>query len=170
MTNNDILLMADVVCREKSLDKEIIFEAIEAALATATRKRHEQDIEARVSIHRDTGDYDTFRQWEVIDDDEEIEFPAHQVPLSEARKEHVDIEVGDVIEEPLEPVEFGRIAAQAAKQVIMQKVREAEREQIVKEYLPRKGEMVTGVVKRVERGDAIIDLGGAEALLQLSLR
>ncbi len=169
MTNNDILLMADVVCREKSLDKEIIFEAIEAALATATRKRHEQDIEARVSIHRDTGDYDTFRQWEIIDDDEEIEFPAHQVPLSEARKEHVDIEVGDIIEEPLEPVEFGRIAAQAAKQVIMQKVREAEREQIVKEYLPRKGEMVTGVVKRVERGDAIIDLGGAEALLHRSV-
>ena len=169
MTNNDILLMADVVCREKSLDKEIIFDALEAALATATSNRHEQDIEARVSIHRDTGDYDTFRQWEIIDDDEEIEFPAHQVPLSEARKEHVDIEVGDIIEEPLEPVEFGRIAAQAAKQVIMQKVREAEREQIVKEYLPRKGEMVTGVVKRVERGDAIIDLGGAEALLHRSV-
>ncbi|MDH3691395.1 MAG: transcription termination factor NusA [Gammaproteobacteria bacterium] len=165
MNNSDILLMADVVSREKSLDKEIIFQAIEAALATATRKRHEKDIEARVSIHHETGDYDTFRQWEVIADEDEIEFPDRQLNLSEAQRENPEIEVGGFIEEPLPAVEFGRIAAQAAKQVIMQKVREAEREQIVKEYKEREGEMMTGVVKRLERGDAVVDLGGAEALL-----
>ncbi len=162
---NEILMVADAVSREKSVDKEIIFQAIEAALATATRKRHKKDIDVRVAIHRDTGDYDTFRRWEVMPDDAEIEFADRQLTLSEARERAPDIEVGGFIEEPLEPAEFGRIAAQAAKQVIMQKVREAEREQIVNEYIGRVGEMVTGVVKRLERGDAIVDLGGAEALL-----
>ncbi len=163
---NEILLMADVLSREKSVDKEVIFEAIEAALATATRKRHREDIEARVDIHRDTGEFDTFRRWEVVPDDDELEFPTRQIRLSQARQEQVDIEVGDFIEKPLEPVDFGRIAAQAAKQVIMQKVREAERERIVAEFEPRTGEMISGVVKRLERGDAIVDIGGAEAILQ----
>jgi len=165
---NEILLMADVLSREKGVEKDVIFEAIEAALATATRKRHREDIDARVSIHRDTGNYDAFRRWEVIPDDEELEFPGRQIRLSQARLEHADIQAGEFIEEPLEPVEFGRIAAQAAKQVIMQKVREAERERIVAEYAPRQGEMISGVVKRMERGDAIIDLGGAEATLPRS--
>ncbi len=160
--------MADVLSREKSVDKDVIFEAIEAALATATRKRHREDIEARVSIHRDTGDYDAFRRWEVIDDEEELEFPNRQIRLTQARLDHPDLEIGDFVESPLEPVEFGRIAAQAAKQVIMQKVREAERERIVAEYSPRQGEMISGVVKRVERGDAVVDLGGAEATLPKS--
>lgn len=169
MTNNEILLMADVVSREKSLDKEIIFQAIEAALVTATRKRHNEDIEARVTIDRETGDFETYRQWLVLDDeDEEFEFPERQIKLTHARKQYPDIQLGDVIESPLPPVEFGRIAAQAAKQVIMQKVREAEREQIVAEYEGRKGEMISGVVRRLERGDAIIDLGGAEAILPKS--
>ncbi len=163
---SEVLMVVDAVSREKGVDKETIFAAIEAALATATRKRHAQDIDARVFIHRDTGTYDTFRRWEVVADEvEELEFPEHQVRLSEARKRNPDIQVGEFIEEPLEPVEFGRIAAQAAKQVIMQKVREAEREQIVNQYQERKGEMVTGVVKRLERGDVVADLGNAEALL-----
>ncbi len=165
---NEILLMADVLSREKGVDKDVIFEAIEAALATATRKRHREDIDARVSIHRDTGDYDTYRRWEVIPDDEELEFPGHQIRLTQARLDHPDIEPGEFVEEPLEPVDFGRIAAQAAKQVIMQKVREAERERVVTEYSPRQGEMISGVVKRLERGDAVIDLGGAEATLPKS--
>ncbi len=160
--------MADVLSREKSVDKDVIFEAIEAALATATRKRHREDIEARVSIHRDTGDYDAFRRWEVIDDEEELEFPSRQIRLTQARLDHPELEIGEFVESPLEPVEFGRIAAQAAKQVIMQKVREAERERIVAEYSPRQGEMISGVVKRVERGDAVVDLGGAEATLPKS--
>lgn len=165
---NEILLMADVLSREKGVEKDVIFEAIEAALATATRKRHREDIDARVSIHRDTGDYDTYRRWEVIPDDEELEFPGRQIRLTQARLDNPDIEPGDFVEEPLEPVDFGRIAAQAAKQVIMQKVREAERERVVSEYAPRQGEMISGVVKRLERGDAIIDLGGAEATLPKS--
>ena len=166
---NEILMIVDAVSREKGLSKDIIFQAIEAALATATRKRRKDDIDARVAIQRDTGDYDTFRRWEVVEDDvEELEFPDRQIRLSDARKRDPAIEVGGYIEELLEPTEFGRIAAQAAKQVIMQKVREAEREQIVNQYQERKGEMVTGVVKRLERGDAIVDLGNAEALLPKS--
>lgn len=163
---SEVLLMVDALSRDKGVDKDIIFLAIEAALATATRKRHKDDIDARVSIHHDTGEYDTFRRWEVLaDDSEEIEFPDRQLTLSQARERDPNIEVGGFIEEPLEAVGFGRIAAQAAKQVILQKVREAEREQTVRQYQERKGQMVTGVVKRMERGDVIIDLGDAEALL-----
>ncbi len=163
---SEVLLMVDALSRDKGVDKEVIFQAIEAALATATRKRHKDDIDARVSIHQDTGEYDTFRRWEVLaDDSEEIEFPDRQLTLSQATERDPNIEVGGFIEEPLEPVGFGRIGAQAAKQVILQKVREAEREQTVRQYQERKGQMVTGVVKRMERGDVIIDLGDAEALL-----
>ena len=166
---NEILMIVDAVSREKGVEKDIIFQAMEAALATATRKRHKEDIDARVAIDRQTGEYDTFRRWEVLEDDvEEIEFPGHQLRLSEAKERDPDIEVGGYIEESLEPVEFGRIAAQAAKQVIVQKVREAEREQVVQQFADRKGEMVTGVVKRMERGDCIVELSGAEALLPKS--
>ena len=157
--------MADVVSREKGLEKDVIFEAIEAALATATRKRHREDIEARVNIQRTTGDYDTFRQWLVIEDEEEIEFPSRQISLQEAREKSAEIEVGQFIEEAMEAVEFGRIAAQAAKQVIHQKVREAERRLIVEEYEPRIGEMLSGTVKRTDRGDIVVDVGGVEASL-----
>lgn len=168
ITNNEILLMAEVVSREKDLDKEIIFGAIEAALATATRKWHSGEIDARVSIHRDTGDYDTYRVWEVVPDDTEIEFPGAQITLTEARESGEDIDVGDLIEESMEKVEFGRIAAQAAKQVIMQKVREAERNQTAERYVDKISTLVSGTVKRMERGNAIIDLGDAEALLPKS--
>lgn len=165
----EILMMAEVLSQEKNVPKDVIFEAIEAALATATRKRHKDDIGARVEIDQETGEYDSFRQWEVIEDDAELEFPDRQHHLKDALEIDPDIEVEGFIEEPLEAVVFGRIAAQAAKQVIMQKVREAEREQIVKEYTDRKGEMVTGVVvKRMERGDVIVDLGGVEAKLEKS--
>jgi len=167
--SNEILMIVDAVSREKGVDKEIIFQAMEAALATATRKRHAEDIDARVAISRETGDYDTFRRWQVLEDDvEEIEFPDHQLRLSEAKLRDPDVEVDGFVEEPLEPVEFGRIAAQAAKQVIVQKVREAEREQIVQQFEDRKGEMMTGVVKRMERGDCIVELNGAEAVLPKS--
>ena len=163
---NEVLMIVDAVSREKGIDKEIIFQAVEAALATATRKRHKGDIDARVAIHRDTGAYDTFRRWEVIADETEVvEFPDRQIKLTEAQATQPGIQVGEFIEAPLAPVDFGRIAAQAAKQVIMQKVREAERDQTVNLYKDRKDQMVTGVVKRLERGDVIVDLGNAEALL-----
>jgi len=167
MKGSEVMMVVEAVSREKGVEKETIFQAVEAALATATRKRHKGDIDARVAIHRDTGDYDSFRRWEVVADEvETLEFPDRQIKLADARAQKPEIQVGEFIEEPLAPVDFGRIAAQAAKQVIMQKVREAEREQIVNLYKDRVGEMVTGVVKRLERGDAIIDLGGnAEAAL-----
>jgi N utilization substance protein A len=166
MVGNEILMVVDAVSREKGVEREVIFKALEAALATATRKRHKEDIDVRVAIHRDSGEYDTFRRWEVLDDESEaFESPDKQILLSYARQKNPDIQIGDFIEEPIEPVEFGRIAAQAAKQVIVQKVREAEREQIVNLYKERKGTLVTGVVKRMERGDVVVDLGTAEALL-----
>ncbi len=156
--NKEILLVVDVVSNEKGVDKEIIFEAIEAALATATRKRHAGDIDVRVEIERETGDYKTFRRWEVVEDDA-VEFPQRQFTISAAREDDPDMQVGDYIEEEIESVTFGRIAAQTAKQVIVQKVREAERARVVEEYKERVGEMLYGTVKRVERGNVMLDLG-----------
>ncbi len=162
-------MVVDAVSREKGVEREVIFEALEAALATATRKRYREDVDVRVLIHRDSGVYDTFRRWEILPDETEtIEFADRQLRLREALTRDPQAVVGGFVEEPLEPVEFGRIAAQAAKQVIVQKVREAEREQIVNLFMERKGQLVTGVVKRMERGDAIVDLGSAEALLPKS--
>lgn len=164
--NKEILLVADAVSNEKDVDKEVIFEAIEIALATATKKRHDLDVDVRVAIDRDTGGYETFRRWEVIPDDQEVEFPDHQYTLTQAREIQPDIEVGQYIEEPIDSVDFGRIAAQTAKQVIVQKVREAERMRVVDAYKDRVGELVMGVVKRVERGNIFLDLGGnAEAFI-----
>lgn len=168
ITNNEILLIAESVSKEKDLDKEVIFNAIEAALATATRKWHADDIDARVSINRDTGHYDSYRVWEVIADETESELPDQQISLTEARESDAEINVGDVIEEPIEKVEFGRIAAQAAKQVIMQKLREAKRDQVAERYKDKFGTLISGTVKRLEHGNVIVDLGDAEALLPKS--
>jgi len=165
--NKEILLVADVVSNEKGVDREIIFEAIEAALASATRKKHGGNIDVRVHIDRETGDYETFRRWKVMDDeDPEFESPDYQILYSYAVKDHPDIQVGDYIEEPMESVEFGRIAAQTAKQVIVQKVREAERQKVVDAYKDRVGELVMGIVKRTDRNGVYIDLGNnAEAFI-----
>ncbi len=166
ISNREILLMADVVSREKDLDREVIFAAIEAALSTATRKFHKDEISASVIIDRETGDYETFRVWEVVEDDfEEFDEELH-IKLSEAKKTDASLELGDLIQEAIGQAEFGRIQAQAAKQVIMQRVREASREQIIERFKDREGEMVSGTVKRMERGDVIVDLGDAEAVLQ----
>jgi N utilization substance protein A len=177
--DKEILMVVEAVSNEKGIDREIIFQAIEAALATATRKRHGGDIDVRVAIDRKTGAYNTFRRWRVIDetlavepaatDAEEAlvyEHPERQTTLAEARQRDPDLVHGDFIEEPMESVDFGRIGAQTAKQVIVQKVREAERAQVVEAYKDRVGELVTGVVKRVERGNVYLDLGGnAEAII-----
>ncbi len=158
----EILQVVDVVSNEKGLSKEIIFEAIEAALASAAKRRHPEDIEVRVEIDRQTGDYEAFRRWEVLSDDEEeaeLESEDRQIRLTEAREHDPELEVGDHIEEPMEPPEFGRIAAQAAKQVIVQRVRQAEREQVVEAYSDRVGELVHGQIERMERGGIVLDLG-----------
>ena len=162
---SEILMMADVLSTEKAVDKNVIFEAIEAALATATRKRHREDIDVHCTIDRADGSYTAYRVWEVIEDDAELEFPTKQICISAAKEHDETLEIGGFVKDELEAVPFGRIAAQAAKQVIMQKVREAERNKITEEFEPRVGEMLSGVVKRQERGDTIIDLGGVEAVL-----
>ncbi len=157
--NKEILAVVDVVSSEKGVSKDVIFEAIEAALAMATKKRNREDIESRVVIDRETGNYETFRCWEVMDNDEEIEFPSRQIKFKDSQEDNPDIEIGQFIEKPMDSVEFGRIAAQTAKQVIVQKVREAERIQVVEAFTERVGEMLSGVVKRVERGNVYLDLG-----------
>lgn len=158
--SKEILLVVDAVSNEKGVDKGIIFEAMEAALATATRKKYSEDIDTRVSIDRRTGNYDTFRRWLVMDlDDENFESPSRQMLLPEAQTFNPEIKPGEYIEKPIESIEFGRIAAQTAKQVIVQKVREAERAQVIEAFLERQGELISGVVKRVEKGNIYVDLG-----------
>ncbi len=159
MVNKEILLVAETVSNEKGVSEDVIFKAIEAALEIATMRRHGQDFDVRVTVDRKTGDYRTVRVWTVVADDVEIENPAAQISLSEAQVKNPQLQVGDTIEETLESVEFGRIAAQSAKQVIVQKVREAERAQVVQAYLGRKGELVSGVVKKVTRDNIVLDLG-----------
>jgi N utilization substance protein A len=158
--NKEILMVVDAVSNEKGVDKEIIFEALEAALASATRKRYGEGIDVRVSINRKTGDYDTWRRWKVFaDDSTELEFPERELRLEDALDISKDAQVGGYVEVPMESVAFGRIAAQTAKQVIVQKVREAERAQVVEEYKGRVGTLVSGIVKRVDRNGVYVDLG-----------
>jgi N utilization substance protein A len=159
--NKEILLVAETVSNEKGVDQEVIFQAIEAALATATRKRYTQDIEVRVEIDRESGDYNTYRRWLVVDDeDPEFESPEKQILYSYAIQKKADAEIGEYLEEDIESVSFGRIAAHTAKQVIVQKVREAERALIVDAYNDRVGELVMGIAKRTEHNGIFIDLGG----------
>jgi N utilization substance protein A len=157
--SREILYVAEALSNEKGVSRDVIFEAIELALASATRKKHMKDMDVRVDIDRTTGKYDSYRRWTVVEE-EEFESEDREILLDEAKKTDPDIEIGDVIEEEMESVEFGRIAAQTAKQVILQKVREAEREQVVEMYEDRIGEVLSGIVKRVERGHVFIDVGG----------
>jgi len=161
---NELLMLVDVLAREKNVEREIVFQAIESALASATKKRYSDEVDVRVAIDRDTGEYESFRRWQVVPDGE-LEDHDLQIILTEARKQISDIEVGDFIEEELEPIEFGRIGAQAAKQVILQRIREAEREQILKDFLERGEVIINGTVKRLERGDVIVESGKIEARL-----
>jgi N utilization substance protein A len=159
--SKEILMVVDAVSNEKGVEKDIIFEAIEAALASATRRKHGDDIDVRVAIDRETGEYDTFRRWLVFEDEStELEVPDRELRMIDAVDIDENAEPGGYVEVPMESVEFGRIAAQTAKQVIVQKVREAEREQVVEEYQEREGEMLSGLVKRVDRNGVYIDLGG----------
>jgi transcription termination/antitermination protein NusA len=162
--SREILMLVDALAREKNVNRDVVFGALEMALASATKKRFQEEADVRVAIDRDTGDYESFRRWQVVPDDQ-LENPPAQIPLSEAMKVHADIQPEEFIEEPLEPIEFGRIGAQAAKQVILQKIRDAEREQILNDFLDRNEKLVTGTIKRLERGNAIIESGRIEALL-----
>lgn len=161
----EILLVAEAVSNEKGVSKDIIFEALEQALATATKKRYDEEADIEVVIDRATGNYETFRRWLVMPDDEMAELGT-QFTTEEAAEANPDLKIGDVHSEIVENIGFGRIAAQIAKQVIVQKVREAERAQVVDEYRHRLGEMINGTVKKVTRDNVIVDLGNnAEGLL-----
>lgn len=166
MMSKEILMVADAVSNEKGVSRTVIFEAIESALATATKKLHDADeIDCRVSVDKETGDYETFRVWTVVEEDEYLAEGA-QFTLDQALERDESLGIGDIWEEKIENAAFGRIAAQTAKQVIVQKVREAERDIVISEYRDRVGELVTGSVKKVTRDSIIVDLGGnAEALL-----
>lgn len=159
--NKEMLMVIEAVSNEKGVEREIIFDAMEAALASATRKRHGEDIEVRVSIDRETGDYDTFRRWKVFaDESTELEVPDRELRMIDAVDVDPEAEVDGYVEVPIESVDFGRIAAQTAKQVIVQRVREAERQKIVEEFEDRVDEMLSGLVKRVDRNGVYVDLGG----------
>jgi transcription termination/antitermination protein NusA len=164
--SKEILMIAEAIANERGVEKDAIFEAIEAALASVAARRYaEEDVLLRVAIDRKTGEYDTFRCWAVVDD-AELELPGQQIALSAAKKDDEQINLGDVLEEQVESAAFGRIAAQQAKQVILQKVREAERQRIIAEYETRLGTLIVGVVKRVTRNFIILDLTeNVEAML-----
>jgi transcription termination/antitermination protein NusA len=163
--SREVLLLVDALAREKNVDKEIVFGALEAALASATKKRFgDEEADVRVSIDRNTGEYKSFRCWQVMDD-ENFETPELHIKLEEAQKIDPNYQLDEFVEEPLESIDFGRIGAQAAKQVIFQKIRDAEREQILADFMERSEHLVSGTVKRVERGNAIVEFGKIEALL-----
>lgn len=162
--SREVLLLVDALAREKNVEKGIVFIALELALASATKKRFHEDADVRVSIDPQTGDYQSLRRWQVVADDA-VEDAVRQIALNEALQRNPEIKLEEFIEEVLEPLEFGRIGAQAAKQVIFQKIRDAEREQILNDFLERKEYMVTGTIKRMERGNAIIESGRVEAAL-----
>ena len=170
MNNKEILIVVDAVSNEKGVEKEIIFDALEAALAAATRKRHGEDWDVRVAINRKTGDYETFRRWKVFaDDSTELQNPEAEVRLEDGLDISADAEVDGFVEQPMESVEFGRIAAQQAKQVMVQKVREAERAQVIEQSEGRVASLISGVVKRVDRNGIFVDLGGnAEGFISRS--
>ncbi|WP_448212200.1 transcription termination factor NusA [Colwellia sp. MEBiC06753] len=165
--SKEVLLVVDAVSNEKAVPRESIFQAMETALETATKKKYEGDIEVRVSIDRKTGEFDTFRRWLIIDDSQqEMENPYAEISLAAAQYENPELNAGDYVEEQIESVKFDRITTQTAKQVIVQKVREAERALIVDAYQEQVGELVTGVVKKANRDSIILDLGNnAEAIV-----
>jgi N utilization substance protein A len=164
--SREVLMLADALAREKNVDKDIVFEALEMALASASKKRYEEDVDMRVAIDRDSGEYETFRRWLVVPDEAGLQEPDKEILCFEAREQIPDIEIGDYIEEQVESVAFGRIGAQTAKQVILQRIRDAEREQILNDYLDRGEKVMTGTVKRADKNGLIVESGRVEALLR----
>ena len=166
--SREILLLVDALAREKGVEPDVVFGALEGALASAMKRRYEEDVDIRVDIDRQTGEYESFRRWLVVPDEAGLQEPDKQEMYSDALEYAPDIEVGDYIEEPLESIEFGRIGAQTAKQAILQRIRDAEREQMLNDFLDRGETIVSGTVKRIDKGDAIIEMGKIEARLPRS--
>ncbi|WP_025140226.1 transcription termination factor NusA [Achromobacter sp. DH1f] len=166
--SREILLLVDALAREKNVTRDVVFGALESALASAMKKRFKDDADIRVAIDRETGDHEGFRRWLVVPDEAGLQEPDKQEMLSDAVEIVPGIKEGEYIEEPLEPIEFGRIGAQAAKQAILQKIRDAEREQVLNDFLDRGETIVSGTIKRMDKGDAIIETGKIEARLPRS--
>ena len=164
--SREILMLVDALAREKNVDREVVFGAVEAALASATKRLYEGEADVRVQIDRDTGEYESFRRWHVVPDEAGLQLPDSEILLFEAREQIPDIELDDYIEEPIESIAFGRIGAQAAKQVILQKIRDAEREQILNDFLARNDKIFNGSVKRLDKGDIIVESGKVDARLR----
>ncbi len=164
--NRELLMLVDAISREKTVEREVVFGAVEAALASATKKLHGGEVDIRVSIDRETGEYETFRRWHVVPNEAGLQIPDAEMLLFEAQEQISDIEAGDYIEEPIESVTIGRIGAQAAKQVILQKIRDAEREQLLNDFLSRGDKIFVGTVKRLDKGDIIVESGRVEGRLK----
>jgi N utilization substance protein A len=166
--NREMLMLVDAISREKSVDRDVVFGAVEAALAQATKKLNGGEVDIRVAVDRDTGDYETFRRWLVVPDEAGLQNPDAEEMLSDALDRIAEIEVGDYIEEPVASVPIGRIGAMAAKQVILQKIRDAERETLLNDFLSRGDKVFVGTVKRLDKGDYIIESGRVEGRLKRS--
>ncbi|MBC3879163.1 MULTISPECIES: transcription termination factor NusA [Undibacterium] len=163
--SRDLLLLVDVLAREKNVDEEVVFGALEHALAQATKKRFPGEVDIRVEIDRDTGEFRSFRRWHVVPDEAGLQLPDQEILHFEAVEDDAEIQIGDYIEEEIESVDFGRRFAQDTKQVVLQRIRDAEREQILADFLERGDSLVTGTIKRMERGDAVVESGKIEARL-----
>lgn len=166
--NRELLMLVDAIAREKSVEREVVFGAVEAALASASKKLHGGEVDMRVAVDRETGEYETFRRWHVVPNEAGLQIPDAEKLLFEAQEEIPDIEEGDYIEEQVESVSIGRIGAQAAKQVILQKIRDAEREQLLNDFLSRGDKIFVGTVKRLDKGDLIVESGRVEGRLKRS--
>ena len=164
--NRELLMLVDAISREKSVDLEVVFAAVEAALASASKKLHGGEVDMRVSVDRDSGEYETFRRWHVVPNEAGLQLPDSEILHFEALEQIPDIEVDDYIEEPVDSVSIGRIGAQAAKQVILQKIRDAEREQLLTDFLSRGEKIFVGTVKRLDKGDVIVESGRVEGRLR----
>src|SRR5215212_1230839 len=166
--NRELLMLVEAISREKNVERDVVFGAVESALAQATKKLYEDDVDIRVAIDRDSGNYETFRRWHVVPDEAGLQLPDQEILHFEALEQIADIEVDDYIEEPVESVSIGRIGAQAAKQVILQKIRDAEREQLLNDFLSRGEKIFVGTVKRLDKGDIIVESGRIEGRLRRS--
>ncbi|MES2250222.1 MAG: transcription termination factor NusA [Pseudomonadota bacterium] len=166
--NREMLMLVDAISREKNVERDVVFGAVESALAQATKKLHQGDVDIRVAVDRDSGDYETFRRWHVVPDEAGLQLPDQEILLFEAKEEMSDIEVGEYIEEAVDSVPIGRIGAMAAKQVILQKIRDAEREMLLNDFMSRGDKIFVGTVKRLDKGDIIVEAGRVEGRLRRS--
>ncbi|MBP6667167.1 MAG: transcription termination/antitermination protein NusA, partial [Ottowia sp.] len=166
--NRELLMLVEAISREKNVERDVVFGAVEAALAQAAKKLYEGEVDLRVAIDRDTGEYETFRRWHVVPDEAGLQLPDQEILLFEAKEQIPDIELDEYIEEQVESVPIGRIGAMAAKQVILQKIRDAEREMLLNDFMSRGDKIFTGTVKRMDKGDILVESGRVEGRLRRS--